>query len=155
MSQENLFKTYRRFKPAWKAFTVYALGWLLLWFGPRFNPDTALPEAVWQLLGTLFLAFILIKRYTNEYRVSQDTLSAATSFPRQKETSVNISDIRRIDPRRGLTQRMLGVAHVYIYVEGRDEPALKLFGVPEPDDFKRLLMDLGASDTVVTGAWRK
>ena len=155
MEQMQSANQYQSFKPAWKAFTVYFLGWLLLWFGPQFNPDTALPASVWQLMGTLFLAFILIKRFTNQYLVSEDKVTAISGFPKTSQTSVNIKDISRIDPRRGISQRMLGVAHVHIYVKGQEEPALKLFGVPEPLAFKKLLMDRGASDTVVTGAWRK
>jgi hypothetical protein len=44
---------------------------------------------------------------------------------------------------------------VHIYVKGKEDPAIKLFGVPDPVLFRNLLKDLSASDEQVTGAWRR
>lgn len=146
---------YLEFRPAWHSFAVYMLGAVIFFFGPMVNPEAPISPALSDLLATCFLAFIIIKRFTSLYSVMGGEVTALSSFPKQKKQSAEISEINRIDLRRGLTQRMLGVAHVHLYVRGNEDPAVKLFGVPQPDEFRRALLDLGASDQRVTGAWRK
>lgn len=154
MDQEQL-ERYSAFRPAWKAFSVYFFGVAIFWIGPTVNPQALGGPALGQLIGTLFLAFILIKRFTNVYRLDDQEISLETTFPSKRNESVPIKSIRRIDLRRGAIQRLLDVAHVHIFVEGREEAAMKLFGVPKPASFRQLLLDLGAEDQRVTGAWRR
>jgi uncharacterized membrane protein YdbT with pleckstrin-like domain len=146
---------YVSFKPAWKSFTVYFLAAALFWIGPEFNPKSIISPAMGQLIGSLFLAFILIKRYTTGYRLENGSLSVLSSFPKKYEASLKVRDIRRIDLRRGITQRLLGVAHVHVYKDARAEADLKMFGVADPLKFRDLLLEMGANDERVTGAWRK
>ena len=146
---------FKSFRPSWQSFGVYIFGAAVLGIGPELNPNTIISPAVGQLLATLFVAFILIKRMTNLYQVSPDGVLAATSFPKNHVEVIKMRDIKRIDLRRAISQRALGVAHVHIYVEGQDGPTMKLFGVTEPAKFKQLLLDYGASDTPVYGAFRK
>ncbi len=146
---------FKSFRPSWQSFGVYIFGAVVLGVGPMLNPNTVISPAVGQLFATLFVAFILIKRMTNLYQVSSEGILAATSFPKNHVEVVKMDDVRRIDLRRAISQRVLGVAHVHIYVEGQDGPAIKLFGVTEPAKFKQLLLDYGATDTPVYGAFRK
>ncbi|KMY68391.1 hypothetical protein AAU61_01495 [Desulfocarbo indianensis] len=146
---------YLEFRPAWKSFSVYVFGALIFFIGPLINPDAPIRPALAELIGTCFVVFIIIKRFTNIYRLSADKLTHETSFPKHALREVALEDIRRIDLRRGLTQRALGVAHVHVYVQGREDPAIKIFGVAEPDKFKGILMELGAQDERITGAWRR
>jgi hypothetical protein len=146
---------YLEFHPAWKSFSIYFFGVVIFFVGPIINPDAPIKPALSELIGTCFLAFIIIKRFTNVYRLSADKLSHETSFPKRDLREVAIKDIRRIDLRRGITQRALGVAHVHVYVQGKESPAIKLFGVPDPVQFRDLLIDLGASDEKISGAWRR
>lgn len=146
---------YRQFRPAWQSFGVYFFGVALFLAGPMINPQAVIRPALSQLLATLCLGYIILKRFCNLYQIQGGELSALGTFPFSKKSSAPIEKISRIDLRRGLTQRLLGVAHVYIYVEEEPEPALKLFGVPGPEDFKKLLLELGAGDQTVTGAWRR
>lgn len=150
-----LLARYLEFRPAWQAFGVYFFGVLVFFGGPFINPDAALSPALSETLGTCFAAFILLKRFTCLYKVEGGRITAQKTFPKQDVQTAAIEDIVRIDLRRGISQRLLGVAHVHLYVEGADEPAVKLFGVPKPDDFHRLLMKMGANDQKVTGAWRR
>lgn len=143
------------FRPAWQSFGVYFFGVLVLGVGPIINPDTHISPALGQLLASLFLAFILIKRQTSLYELTPSELRASSSFPKYKTTSVKVADITRVDLRRGLAQRALGVAHVHVYVHGQDTPTIKLFGVAQPVNFKQLLMSLGAGDTPRHGAFRR
>lgn len=149
------YAKYLEFRPHWRAFGVYFFGVLVFYAGPFVNPDAFIPPALSEVIGTLFLGFIAVKRYTSMYRVSRDFLEAEVTVPKHRLDKVAISDITRIDLRRGLTQRMLRVAHVRIYGQDSETPVTRLFGVPEPDDFKRLLLELGASDAAVSGAFRK
>ncbi len=151
----QLYLYYREFRPHWRAFAIYFFGVLVFWGGPFVNPEAIIKPALSELLGTAFLAFIFVKRYTSIYRLSTEALEVETTMPRQRRVELPVNSIRRVDLRRGLVQRLLGVAHVHVYVEGQETPAAKLFGVPNPDDFKRLLKELGAGDEVVTGAFRK
>ncbi len=151
----QLLEEYAAFRPAWKAFAVYMFGVAVFWVGPVFNPQALGGPALGQLIGTLFLAFILIKRYTNIYRVGAQEVSLESTFPSRRSLSIPIKNIRRIDLRRGAIQRLLDVAHVHVFVEGQEEAALKLFGVPRPTAFRQLLIELGAEDRRVTGAWRR
>lgn len=145
---------YRAFRPAWQAFGVYYFGIFLFLVGPLANPHTFISPALGQLLASLLAAFIIITRFTRVYRVSDQEVEVEKSFPSHSQEAVAIKDIRRVDLRRGLTQRLLGVAHVYIYRQGRQAPALKLFGVPRPDQFRRVLLERGAGDERVYGAFR-
>lgn len=146
---------YAQFRPAWPAFAVYFFGVVVFTAGPQINPNTHISPALGQLIGSLFLAFILVKRFCNLYRVGPAAVSLESTFPRRGLKEVPVEQIRRIDLRRGITQRLLGVAHVHLYVEGQEAPALKLFGVPRPERFRQLLLDLGAQDQQVLGAWRR
>jgi uncharacterized membrane protein YdbT with pleckstrin-like domain len=146
---------YLEFNPAWKSFSVYIFGAVIFFAGPFINPEAPISPAVSELIASCFLAFVLVWRYTNVYRVSSEKLVHEFSFPKRGKKEVEINEIRRIDLRRGLTQRALGVAHVRIYIQGKEEPAIKLFGVPDPTGFRDLLVELGAGDERVTGAWRR
>lgn len=148
-------KYYRLFRPAWRSFGVYFFGVALFLAGPMINPQAVIRPSLSHLLATLCLAYILLKRFCHLYQIKNGQLTALITFPFSRKSSAPIDKISRIDLRRGLTQRLLGVAHVYIYIEDQPEPALKLFGVPKPADFKKLLLKLGAGDQTVTGAWRK
>ena len=146
---------YLEFHPAWKSFSVYIFGAVIFFGGPMINPNAPISPALSELIGTCFAAFVLVWRFTNVYRVSAEKLVHEFTFPKRGIHEVEIKDIRRIDLRRGLTQRALGVAHVRIYVHGKEDPAIKLFGVPDPEKFRGLLVELGAGDERVTGAWRR
>lgn len=146
---------YAEFRPAWQAFAVYFFGVLVFFAGPQINPDTCISPAIGELIGSLFLAFIMVKRFTNLYRVGAKQVSHEGTLPKWHLEEVAIEQIQRIDLRRGISQRLLGVAHVHIYVEGRETPMLKLFGVSRPERFRQLLLDLGAQDQQVLGAWRR
>jgi len=146
---------YAEFRPAWPAFAVYFFGMVVFMAGPQLNPDTHISPALGQLLASLFLAFILIKRYGSLYRVGPEGVTVESTFPSRQVRQAAMDQIRRIDLRRGISQRLLGVAHMHIYVVGQEGPALKLFGVPRPEGFRQLLLDLGAKDEQVLGAWRR
>ena len=146
---------YADFRPAWPAFAVYFLGVVIFLAGPMVNPEAVVSPALGQLLASLFLAFILVRRLGSRYRVGAGEVVAEITLPMRRTSRAAIAEIRRIDLRRGMTQRLLGVAHVHLYVEGREGPAVRLFGVPRPEAFRQLLLDLGARDERVYGAWRK
>ncbi|ADK86503.1 hypothetical protein Deba_3150 [Desulfarculus baarsii DSM 2075] len=148
-------RQFSAFRPSWQGFGVYFLGVIVLGGGPLINPDTHISPALGQLLATCFLAFILIKRFTTLYQVTADELTAQSSFPKNRLDRAPIARITRIDLRRAIIQRLLGVAHVHVYIDGEQTPAVKLFGVAQPQKLKQLLLDLGASDTPVYGAFRR
>ncbi len=154
MSQQDL-EYFSDFRPAWKAFAVYFFGLLVFLLGPLLNPEAMISPALGQLLASLFLVFILVKRLGCRYRVDAETVTAELTLPSRQVKTAPIAAIRRIDLRRGASQRLLGVAHVHLYLEGSEHPEVKLFGVPRPEAFRQLLLDLGASDQRVYGAWRK
>jgi len=148
-------EAYLEFRPAWRSFAVYFFGAAVFLLGPLINPQAVIQPALSHLLATCCLAYILIMRFCHLFCLEGGKLTVRGTFPFARESSAPIEKIRRIDLRRGLVQRLLQVAHVYVYIEGREEPALKLFGVARPHDLKRLLLKLGAGDQNVTGAWRK
>ncbi len=145
---------YRAFRPSWQSFGVYYFGIFIFLAGPQINPDTFISPALGQLLATVLIGFVLVTRFTRVYRVSDEQVEVEKTFPSHYKEAVEINEIRRIDLRRGLSQRFLGVAHIYIYLEGKEAPSLKLFGVPKPDKLKQILLDRGASDERVYGAFR-
>ncbi len=154
MSQEAA-AFFRQFNPAWKAFGVYYIGVILFTVGPLINPEAPVSPALSNLLATCFAGFVIIKRFTSRYELDAQQVRAEVVFPLRRSMAADISRITRIDLRRGITQRLLGVAHVHIYTAEQPEPVVKLFGVPYPEVFKKILLARGASDTVVTGAWRR
>ena len=155
MEQSKALAKYREFRPAWKSFLPYFLGVVIFTVGPRVNPQAPISPDLSHLIATCFLAFILITRFSNLYELADGRLRWRRSFPRAQERQAPVERITRIDLRRGIFHRLAGVAHVYVYLDNQPDPYLKLFGVPEPEELRRLLLDLGASDQRVTGAWRK
>ncbi|RJX34294.1 MAG: hypothetical protein C4525_07440 [Desulfarculus sp.] len=145
---------YRAFRPSWRAFGVYYFGIFVFLVGPLVNPQAFIGPELGQLLASLLAAFVIITRFTRVYRVSDAQVEVEKSFPSHSRQAAAIMDIRRVDLRRGLTQRLLGVAHVYIYLQDQPAPALKLFGVPRPEQFRRVLLERGAGDERVFGAFR-
>jgi membrane protein YdbS with pleckstrin-like domain len=146
---------YLEFRPAWKSFTIYFFGVAVFYLGPLVNPQAPIGPALSEIIGSCFLLFIVYQRFTNLYQVRSGQVVRQRQLWRTRTQTVPVDQIRRIDLRRGITQRLLGVAHVHLYVEGREDPAVKLFGVPDPDAFRQVLLSLGAEDEQVTGAWRK
>jgi membrane protein YdbS with pleckstrin-like domain len=146
---------YASFRPNWRSLTVYMLGVIIFVVGPQINPQAALSPALSYVVAAVFLGFLLVRRMGQHYSVSEQAVEVTVSLPTAGRAGAPIPSIRRIDLRRGVTQRLLGVAHVFIYVDDKPEPALRLYGVPAPEAFRRLLLDLGARDEGVTGAWRR
>ncbi len=146
---------FLEFRPAWQSFGVWYFGIFIFLVGPLVNPDTFISEAAGQLIATLMGAYVVVTRFTRMYRVSQDAVEVERSFPSHAKETVPIADITRIDLRRGISQRLLGVAHVYIYAKSPEgEKLLRLHGVPQPARFKQVLLDRGAGDERVYGAFR-
>ncbi|MCB2193819.1 MAG: PH domain-containing protein [Deltaproteobacteria bacterium] len=146
---------FAEFRPAWQSFGVWYFGIFIFLAGPQINPETWVSEALGQLIATLIAAYVVITRFTRMYRVSPDTLEVERTFPSHVKRQVKISDITLVDLRRGISQRFLGVAHVHVYAKGPEgEVQLRLNGVPNPVRFKQVLVDRGASDQQVYGAFR-
>ena len=127
MNQQDL-EFFGDFRPAWKAFAVYFFGVFIFLVGPILNPQALISPALGQLLASLFLAFILIKRLGCRYRVDPATVTTELTLPTRQVKTAPIAAIRRIDLRRGASQRLLGVAHVHLYLEGSEAPAVKQIG---------------------------
>lgn len=145
---------YAIFRPAWSAFAVYFLGAAIFLTGPQVNPQAFIGPKLGLLLGLAFLAFIFIKRYSVQYKVDLSEITVTSALPWGSDSQAVIKEITRIDLRRSLVHRLLDVAHIHIYINGQDSPQVRLFGVPEPFELKNLLLDRGARDQIVTGAWR-
>ncbi|MCB2188227.1 MAG: hypothetical protein KQJ78_17545 [Deltaproteobacteria bacterium] len=146
---------YRSFRPAWQNFGVYILGVILFLVGPYYNPNAPIGPYFSWALAVLLAGFVVVTRYGRVYQVTEEEVVATVLLPHKSEARVRIKDLVRVDPRRGLSQRLLGVAHFWLYVEGQEEPALKLIGVPKPLDFQKLLVERGAKHTRVVGAFRR
>lgn len=146
---------FAEFRPSWQSFGVWYFGVFIFLAGPQINPDTWISAALGQLIASLIAAYVIITRFTRMYRVMPDTLEVERTFPSHVKSEVKITDIIRVDLRRGMTQRVLGVAHVHIHAKGAEgERVLRLSGVPNPARFKQVLVDRGAGDERVYGAFR-
>ncbi len=146
---------FAEFRPSWQSFGVWYFGIFIFLAGPQINPHTWVSAALGQLIASLMAAYVVIIRFTRIYRVMPDSLEVERSFPSHVKNEVKITDITRVDLRRGMAQRVLGVAHVYVYAQGPEgEQVLRLYGVPRPARFKQVLLDRGAGDQRVLGAFR-
>jgi uncharacterized membrane protein YdbT with pleckstrin-like domain len=146
---------YAEFRPAWQSFGVWYFGIFIFLAGPQINAETWISPALGQLLASLIAAYVVITRFTRMYRVSNDTLEVERTFPSHVKQEVRIGDITLVDLRRGMSQRLLGAAHVHVFAKGPEgEVELRLSGVPRPERFKRVLVERGASDQRVYGAFR-
>ena len=154
MSQTPIGR-FLEFRPAWQSFGVWYFGIFIFLVGPRVNPDTFISEGMGEFIATLMGAYVFITRFTRMYRVSQKRVEVERSFPSHKKQSVAIADITRVDVRRGMVQRLLNVAHVHLHAKGpQGEEMLRLSGVPQPAQFKKILLERGAGDERVYGAFR-
>lgn len=146
---------FAEFRPSWQSFGVWYFGIFIFLVGPQINPETWVSDALGQLIASLIAAYVIITRFTRMYRVGPDTLEVERTFPSHGKQEVKIADITLVDLRRGMTQRLLGVAHVHVHARGpQGEVVLRLHGVPHPARFKQVLVDRGAADQRVFGAFR-
>ena len=144
---------YASFRPAWPSFTVYLLGAFIFFTGPQYNPEALIGFWPGLILGIGFASFTIFKRFTVLYSLSSTELQKISYLPGGL-TKINVEQISRIDLHRGLLHRILDVAHIHIYVDNQDAPAMRLFGVSEPGKFKETLLGMGAKDHIKRGAWR-
>ena len=146
---------FAEFRPSWQSFGVWYFGIFIFLAGPQINPETWVSAALGQLIASLIAAYVVIIRFTRMYRVTPETLEVERTFPSHVKQEVKITDIKLIDLRRGITQRLLGVAHVHVHAKSPDGGVvLRLHGVPNPVRFKQVLVDRGAGDERVYGAFR-
>jgi uncharacterized membrane protein YdbT with pleckstrin-like domain len=146
---------FAEFRPAWQSFGVWYFGIFIFLAGPQINPETWVSAALGQLIATLMAAYVVIMRFTRMYRVTPETLEVERTFPSHLKSEVKIVDITLVDLRRGMAQRLLGVAHVHVHAKGpQGGLVLRLHGVPSPVRFKQVLVDRGAGDERVYGAFR-
>lgn len=146
---------FAEFRPSWQSFGVWYFGIFIFLAGPQINPETWVSDALGQLIATLIAAYVVIIRFTRMYRVTPETLEVERTFPSHVKQEVKIADITLVDLRRGMSQRLLGVAHVHVHAKGPDGGVvLRLHGVRNPARFKQVLVDRGAGDERVYGAFR-
>lgn len=142
------------FRPAWRSFVVFWVAALLLTVGPLVNPRAAIKWPVGIPISVGCVAVAVGLRYTRRYRLSGDRVEAEFSLTGTAPQHAEIKDITRVDVRRGVIHRLLGMAHVHLHTRAADGVAVRMFGVLHPLDFKQYLLEQGASDDEATGMWR-
>ncbi len=142
------------FRPAWRSFVVFWAAAFLLTVGPLANPRAAIKWPVGIPISAGCVVAAVVLRYTRRYRLTGDRVEAEFSLLGTEPQHAEIKDIIRIDVRRGVIHRLLGMAHVHLHTRAADGVAVRMFGVLHPLDLKEYLLQQGASDDQATGMWR-
>jgi uncharacterized membrane protein YdbT with pleckstrin-like domain len=142
------------FRPAWRSFVVFWVAAFAFVVGPLANPRATVKWPVGIPIAIVCLAAAVGLRYTRRYRVTADAVEAEFALTGQPPQRARIDDIIRVDVRRGIIHRALGMAHVHLHTGSAQGVAVRMFGVLHALDFKEYLLERGASDDGVTGMWR-
>lgn len=141
-----------RARPAWRnpwrqiaAAAVLPIVFVLaLLRGERFFTPAALP-AVLVVLGLLFVYLLVVvayRRYSWRYLIDADAIESHQGLIGRTVRSIRVQDLRNVNLRQSVVQRLLGVGDVEFSSAGGGGVEVVFFGVRDPVQVKALVQRL-------------
>lgn len=106
-------------------------------------PFSVPPLLVGALLGLLYLVPPMVahlKRLALELRVYDDRLVLELGILSKETKELFVEDIRSIDTRQGIAQRIVGTGDLMIASSGTDQYEYVVSGIPDPAGVKELIV---------------
>ena len=88
-------------------------------------------------VGLAFLAWVRICVQTTCYVATTARVVAKSGWLNTRQTEVRIVDIRGVNVRRSLIQRILGIGDVAIGTAATDRTEIVMHGIVDPEEFVR------------------
>jgi hypothetical protein len=126
------------FKPCARAFFVYYVAMLLVFVGPRINPEVGLPVWMGTVLGCIVLAAVIYMKYGQEYHVTSRGVAKVTRWPSPRRQEITWENLDEVLVLRGLTQSLLQVGNLS-FIDKSKGPEMFWFGLANPKDVKALI----------------
>ena len=89
-------------------------------------------------VGFLLLIVCFIQSKMTKFTITEDRVEVERGILSKERTELSISNIKSINVKQTLFQRMFGVGDIQIFTAG-DKPEMVLEGLPDPLDVKKLL----------------
>ena len=89
-------------------------------------------------VGFILLLFWFIQAKMTKFTITEDRVEVERGILSKDRTELSISNIKSVNVKQTLFQRMFGVGDIQIFTAG-DKPEMVLFGLPEPLEVKKLL----------------
>ncbi len=124
-------------RPSYRAFVVYYLAFLVLFFGPTINPAVGIPPWLGYILGLAVLAAMALRKFGQEYRATPQGVKRVSYWPAVEE-ELAWPEVGEIKVQRGLTQTVLNVGNVVIHDKG-GQPRVSWGRLADPKGVKEAL----------------
>jgi uncharacterized membrane protein YdbT with pleckstrin-like domain len=89
--------------------------------------------------GAVFVAYPLASKAASSFRLTSERVTSETGLLSRKRSEVDVSDVRNIQVKQGVIQRMMGVGNVGISSAGQSGVEVVLRGVLDPDGVAELV----------------
>lgn len=137
MEQQETFE--KRMRPAWRSFLTWwllcvAVAALAVFLSVRFS-------APWWVVAVALipLVVILLKRCSTEFIVKHDEVTLEKGLFAKNSVEVGMPQIRTIEVRQTVFQRMLGIGDIMIASSGTDAYEIIVLGIEEPKELRDLI----------------
>jgi hypothetical protein len=132
---ETLTSSDLVFKPCARAFFVYYVAMLLLFVGPRLNPEVGLPVWLGTVLGLIVVAAMVYQKYGTEYQVTSKGVARVWRWPSPHRREIPWEKLGEVQVLRGLTQTVLQVGNLAL-PDKSGGPEMFWYGLGNPVDVK-------------------
>lgn len=110
--------------PAWRSYSKWiAMGVLLLPIG----------------IGFIFLMYVFFDRIGKTYTVTSARVSIKSGILGRNVDEINVADIRGMQMKQSVIDRLLGCGEVSIVTAGTSETEIKIKGIKHPNVFKDVI----------------
>ena len=123
------------FKPCARAFFVYYVAMLLVFVGPRLNPEVGLPIWLGTILGLIVVVAVVYQKYGTEYQVTTRGVARIRRWPSLRRQEIAWENLGEVMVLRGLTQTVLQVGNLAL-PDKSGEPEMFWYGLANPVDVK-------------------
>ena len=137
MEQQETFE--KRMRPAWRSFMTWwilcvAVAALAIFLSVRY-------PAPWWIVAVALIpvVVIILKRCSTEFIVKNDEVTLEKGLFSKNSVEVGMPQIRTIEVRQTIFQRMLGIGDIMIASSGTDTYEIIVAGIEEPKELRDLI----------------
>jgi hypothetical protein len=123
------------FKPCARAFFVYYVAMVLVFLGPRLNPEVGLPVWLGTLLGLILVAAVIYQKYGTEYLITSQGVARVWRWPSPRRQEIGWEHLGEAVVLRGLTQTILQVGNL-AFSDKSGGSDMFWYGLADPNDVK-------------------
>lgn len=137
-------------RPSWRSFSVFIFGFLLCTIGPFVTENPPLSPTSGLVFGAVF-ALIILRRWSNLYTLTNQRIMVRGGLIERATYGITLANVSGVEMHQGVVLRFLKAGHVLVRSHVANEENIIIYGVPDPDAFKRNLEQLVADARAGSG----